>query len=236
MPGSLTIVGLGPARPEQVTLEAAELLRAAQSDGSRVYGFSNVVETALTIAPDLELKILDDLLAHPRLKPENALHAVAELLLRAAFEHHHNALYLVAGNPMVINDAVWIIRRRCAAEGRRLRIVHGMSFFDLVLDQVHWRGDAGIQLCSAWKVASGEVILSADIPALLYELGEAPPDQQLEMLTALQKRLMARRKKEAKAVLLFCSGPPDYRSESREIVLSKLAEQEVPSLANLWVP
>ena len=45
--GSLTIVGLGPAGPQQATLEAAEELRGGAARGALAYGLGHAREVAL---------------------------------------------------------------------------------------------------------------------------------------------------------------------------------------------
>ena len=65
MSGSLTIVGLGPARPEHVTREAADVLLRARDASRRVYGLAHVREVVDAIVPGLNVRSLDYLYQLP---------------------------------------------------------------------------------------------------------------------------------------------------------------------------
>lgn len=245
MSGSLTIVGLGPARPEHLTWEAVQLLQAAAADphGWRVYGLAHARELATTVAPGLQIRSLDYLYGLPGVDRPVAYADLAEMLTRRAFTDGHHVLYLVAGSPLFYNDAVVSIRRRAAALGQALRLVHGMAFLDLVLDRVYWTGHSGLQLWSAWNVAHDGVDLDPRAPTLLVQLGEfgASGDaldegRSPQMLGRLRDRLLACFPPDHPVLILFSSGPPDYRSEGRSVPLSALADAPVPVYSNLWVP
>jgi len=243
MNGSLTIIGLGPARPEHLTVEAADLLRRAAADGSRVYGLAHVREIVTQAAPELAVRPLDYLYTVPGVDRPTAYRDLAEMLVRRAFSDGLSVVYLVAGSPLFVNDAVLLIRRRCAQDGHPLRLVHGLSFVDLVLGRVHWTGHRGLQLYSAWNVARDGVELATDAPALLFQLGEftAGADALDErgstgVLAELRDRLRLRYPASHPVTVLYSSGSPDYRSLARTVALRHLADETVPVYSNLWVP
>ncbi len=243
--GSLTIVGLGPARPEHLTQEAAAVLLAAAADphGWRVYGLAHARTLAEAVAPGLQVRSLDYLYSLPGVDRPVAYADLAEMLTRRAFSDGHHVLYLVAGSPLFYNDAVLAIRRRAAAVEQPIRLVHGMAFLDLVLDRVYWTGHAGLALFSAWNVANDGVELDPTVPTLLVQLGEfgAAGDaldehRSPEMLARLRDRLRAVYPADHPVLVLYSSGPPDYLSEGRSVPLSALAAEPVPVYSNLWVP
>lgn len=243
MSGNLTIIGLGPARAEHLTLEAVDALRRAGEDGSRVYGLAHVREVVGQVAPDLQVHSLDYLYGLPGVDRPTAYRDLAEMLTRRAFSDGQRVVYLVAGSPLYINDAVLLIRRRCAQAGFPLRLVHGLSFVDLVLGRVFWTGHRGLQLYSAWNVARDGVELATDAPALLFQLGEftAGADALDErgstgMLAELRDRLRLRYPGGHPVTVLYSSGRPDYRSLARPVWLRHLADEQVPVYSNLWVP
>lgn len=245
MSGSLTIVGLGPARPEHLTREAAQLLEAAAADphGWRVYGLAHARDLARAIAPALSIRSLDYLYGLPNVDRPMAYNDLAELLTRRAFADGHHVLYLVAGSPLFYNDAVLAIRRRAAAEQHPLRLVHGMAFLDLVLDRVYWTGHGGLQLWSAWNVAHDGVKLETSAPTLLVQLGEfgasgdaLDTDRSPQMLGRLRDHLLQHFPADHPVLVLYSSGPPEYRSEGRQVALSALADAPVPVYSNLWIP
>jgi len=245
MSGSLTIVGLGPARPEHLTREATQMLQAAAADphGWRVYGLAHARTVARAVAPELQIRSLDYLYSLPGVDRPNAYSDLAEMLTRRAFSDGHHVLYLVAGSPLFYNDAVLAIRRRAAVQQQPIRLVHGMAFLDLVLDRVYWTGHGGLQLWSAWNVAHDAVDLDPRAPTLLVQLGEfgASGDaldthRSPQMLGLLRDRLLERFPPHHPVLVLYSSGPPDYRSEGRRVLLAHLAAEPVPVYSNLWVP
>ena len=243
--GSLTIVGLGPARPEHLTQEAVQALQAAVADPHswRVYGLAHARALAEAIAPGLQIRSLDYLYGLTGVDRPLAYADLAEMLTRRAFSDGHHVLYLVAGSPLFYNDAVLAIRRRAAAQEQAIRLIHGMAFLDLVLDRVYWTGHSGLALWSAWNVAFDGVALDVGAPTLLVQLGEfgssgdaLNEDRSPEMLGKLRDRLRRQYPADHPVLVLYSSGPPEYRSEGRRIELSALADQPVPVYSNLWVP
>jgi uncharacterized protein YabN with tetrapyrrole methylase and pyrophosphatase domain len=243
MPGSLTIVGLGPARPEQVTREAHDLLNAPSSPARRAYGLAHAREVTAVIAPGLPVRSLDYLYQLPGVDRPTAYRDLAHLLLRRAFDDGFEVLYLVAGSPLFYNDAVLIIRKLCADRGHPLRLVHGLSFVDLVLDRVFWTGHQGLQVLSAWNLARDGMVLAADMPALICQIGEfsrggeaLDTAHSVDMLAELRDALRDALPPDHPVTILHSSGPPAYRSLARTLPLAALADEEVPVYANLWVP
>lgn len=243
MPGTLTIVGLGPARPEHVTLEAAELLRAAADGRYRVYGLAHAREVAHAVAPGIHIRSLDELYSLPGVDRPVAYEGLARMLMRRAFDDGVDVLYLVAGNPLYLNDAVLVIRQLCAQQQQPLRLVHGISFVDLVLDRVYWTGHHGLQLLSTWNVVRDGMSLSPDSPALLAQLGEftqggdaLDESGSVHSLAGLRDALSASFPDDHPVTILYSSGPPAYRSLARSLPLSQLADAPVPVYSNLWVP
>lgn len=243
MSGSLTIVGLGPARPEHVTAEALEVLRRPAHPRRRAYGLAHVREVVATVAPDLEVRPLDYLYALPGVPRIAAYTDLARMMVRRAFDDGFDVLYLVAGSPLFINDAVLAIRRLCAEGGHPVRLVHGISFLDLILDRVYWTGHQGIQMLSAWNVARDGMSPNPSVPLVLAQLGEFSAggealdmSRSQSMLEEVREVLFRTYPPDHPVTVLYSSGPPDYRSEARRIPLRALPDEPVPVYSNLWVP
>jgi len=239
----LTIVGLGPARPEMITVEAQDVLRRAHEEGWRTYGLAHAREVVGTIVPDLAVRSLDYLYGLEGVERPAAYQDLAEMLVRRVQVDGLDVVYLVAGSPLFVNDAVLRIRDQCDQAEMSLRLVHGVSFLDLILDRVFWTGWTGLQLYSAWNVARDGLKLSVEAPAILFQLGEfsaggdALDDSRSRgMLEEVRDALLRDYPSEHPVVILYSSGRPDYRSLARSVPLSGLAEQTVPVYSNLWVP
>ena len=132
--GSLTIVGLGPARPEHLTTEALTVLNNALREDVHLYALQHARKMALSLVPDLSIRSLDYLYNLPGVDRPVAYRDLAQMMLRKSFEEGQNIVYLVAGSPLFYNDAVLLIRKMAAKKEFPVRLVHGMSFVDLVLD------------------------------------------------------------------------------------------------------
>ena len=135
-----------------VTQEARQALQQAVTSG-RAYGLAHAREIAATVEPDLHVRSLDHLYNIAGVDRPQIYKDIAKTLIRRAFSDEIDVVYLVAGSPLYINDAVLLIRHLCAQGGHPLRLIHGISFVDLVLDRVYWTGHRGLQLYSAWNVA-----------------------------------------------------------------------------------
>ena len=239
--GSLTIVGLGPARPEHMTAEAQGLIKEATH--LRWYALAHARGMAEQINPNIKIASLDYLYNTPTVERPVAYRDLAKMMVRKAYVDDIDVGYIVAGSPLFYNDAVLFIRRLCAEQGLEFRLVHGMSFVDLVLDQVGWTGWHGLQLYSAWNIARDGLQLSTAAPALLCQLGEFTaasdalnPEGSPIMLEELREALLAHYPSDHLVSILYSSGKPDYQSLSKTLPLSALASEPIPVYSNLWVP
>jgi len=239
----LTIVGLGPARPEMITVEARAVLQHAQDAGVRTYGLAHARDVVASIAPQLSVRSLDYLYDLEGVDRPTAYRDLAEMLVRRVQVDELDVVYLVAGSPLFINDAVLRIRDMCEQATVPLRIVHGVSFLDLILDRVYWTGWTGLQMYSAWNIARDGMALSQDAPAILFQLGEfsaggdaLDETRSVGMLEEVRDTLLKDYPSDHPVVVLYSSGRPEYRSLSKSIQLSSLADMPVPVYSNLWVP
>ncbi len=64
-------------------------------------------------------------------------------------------LFLVPGNPLVAEDAVTLLRQRCAQQGVELRVETAPGFLDLVCATAEIDPGAGLQVVDAYRIAAG---------------------------------------------------------------------------------
>src|SRR5579884_666442 len=159
MPSGLTIVGLGPGRWESLTVEAAEILRAAPE----VYVRTTVHPTFAPIAdhlPDTQIRSFDALYEEsPTLG--DVYEGIARELARLA-RRPQGAVYAVPGSPSLGESSVRLILDRIDVP---TRLVQGISHVEPVLEAVG-ASDLG------WV----EVIDAADMDFMSREsaLGQVP--------------------------------------------------------------
>jgi len=243
VPGTLTLIGLGPARAAQTTSEAVARLQEAEADGSRVYGFGHARRIVAEIAPNLKIIPLEPFYRDAAVERRVVYKEIARTLLTEAFDDGLDVVYLATGSPLFLDDMVLLIRRYCKAERLPLRLIHGLSFVDMVLDRVFWTGRGGLQIQAARNVARGLVDLAPDVPALLVQLGEFTStveaydtSRSIEVLGTLRARLREKYPGTHPVTILYSSGTPHYRSLARHVELDDLGAAPVTIYSNLWVP
>lgn len=242
MTGQICILGLGPARPEHMTLEAATTLRQASGSKWRCYGLAHARELARSANSEIEVQALDYLYEIPGVSRPAAYADLAKMLCRKAIAGHR-ILYIVAGSPLFYNDAVLLIRREAKRRSIDLKMITGMSFVDIVLQGVHWTGHHGLQLYSAWNIAQDHIPLNEDVPTLLCQLGEFSSGGDAIttsgsniMLQKLRDKLLSQYPKTHPVSILSSSGAPDYNALANRIALEDLALNNVPVYSNLFIP
>ena len=83
--GSLTILGLGPARKEHITMEAMQALREAAREEHPTYALAHAREIIRSLVPALHPKSLDYLYSVPGVERPAAYQDLAAAAKRAGF-------------------------------------------------------------------------------------------------------------------------------------------------------
>lgn len=129
---SITVVGLGPGRWEDLTLEAGAVLADAKLVVCRTERHPTV-EALRRRRPDLEMETFDHLYERAESFKELYPTMVEKLLDRAAdLSTGETLVYAVPGHPMVAEESVRLLRRRAAEQGLPVRLVAGLSFIEPV--------------------------------------------------------------------------------------------------------
>ena len=231
--GSLTLLGLGTGNPKQITLEALEALEnAAQSPVARVYAVPSAADIARCLVPGLEVYSMEKI---ERLaEAKSPFEHIVQHLLAEAFRDGQDVLYVGPGHPLVLSDLGLLIRRTCKRYGFPVRIISGLSFFSSALEHLYWRGDPGLQLLSAPRVAQGEPLSSCS-PVLLYEL-----DELIHLGTSAHEALMTSLRKvypdTLEVTLVYAIPNLPGHTNSRTLQLSALATAQIPEQSSLWIP
>ena len=155
---AITILGLGPGRYEDLTLEAHRLLERAAEDKSTVYFRTLVhptVEPLRSAIPNLQIKSFDSLYDESS-DWETLYLGIAEELCRLATQQP--VLYAVPGHPLVGESSVELLLQLARERGLSTRIVGGLSFLEpvctaLELDPIA----AGTQIIDATTLAALEI-------------------------------------------------------------------------------
>jgi tetrapyrrole methylase family protein / MazG family protein len=179
---SIIVVGLGPARWEDLTLEASDILASATRVICRTLRHPTV-EALGRKRPDLVLESFDWLYESADSFGELYPKMVGELLDRAkALPSGESLIYAVPGHPLIAEESVRLLRLRAQdAPDIDLRIVAGLSFIEpvcaaLLLDPL----ERQLQLVDA--------TLLADVPAPEM-MGMILPTHPLMIAQAYNRRL-----------------------------------------------
>jgi tetrapyrrole methylase family protein/MazG family protein len=157
MAAELVILGLGPGRWEDVTLEAQSALETATSGGQVVY-FRTLrhptVDAIRARYPGLEARSFDAL--YEQSETWDSLYAEMARQLCAAATAEKNGghvLYAVPGHPLVGERSVREVRRLAAEQGLVTRLIAGLSFLEPVCAALGVDLMDGLQVLDATELA-----------------------------------------------------------------------------------
>ena len=164
-PGAITIVGLGPGNPAQLTREAWDLL----SECREVYLRTSRHPTVGALPSHLVLNSFDHL--YETVDDFSSVYEqIAGQILQLA-ARPQGVVYAVPGHPLVGETSVQSILSRARREGIAVRLVDGLSFVEPVLSLLGLDALGGLQLADATELASGQhPLLDPDRPALVGQL------------------------------------------------------------------
>src|SRR5438105_2825654 len=129
---AITILGLGPGRYEDLTLEAYRLLEQAAEDNRIVYFRTLIhptVEYLKSAIPNLQIQTFDSLYDESS-DWETLYSRIAEQLCAQAAQRP--LLYAVPGHPLLGESSVQLVLGLAREKGLNTSIVAGLSFLEPV--------------------------------------------------------------------------------------------------------
>lgn len=159
---TITILGLGPGDPQDLTRQAWDLLLAAKC----VFLRTSRHPTAAALPAHLTVHSFDRLYE----EADSFATVYAEIADRIVAQGRQSGgvIYAVPGHPLVGESSVQHILAQSRQEGIQVRVVAGLSFIEPVLSTLGIDGLDGLQLADATDVAaSHHPPLDPDRPALL---------------------------------------------------------------------
>ncbi len=164
---TITIVGLGPGSPDQLTRAAWDVLRTARTVYLRTRHHPTVA--ALVGLPDLTVQSFDHLYEeHDRFA--DVYQAIATQVLDLG-ARPDGVVYAVPGHPFVGEMTTQHILEGAGARGLTVQIVDGMSFLEPALRALHLDALDGLQIADATALAERyHTPLDPDRPTLVAQL------------------------------------------------------------------
>ncbi len=157
-PTTITILGLGPGRYEDLTLEAHRLLEQAAKEKQTVYFRTLIhptVEPLKSTIPNLQIQSFDSLYDEST-DWETLYSRIAEELCTLAAQQP--VLYAVPGHPLVGESTVQLLLQLARERQLTTRIVSGLSFLEPVCTALELDPIAsGTQIIDATTLAALEI-------------------------------------------------------------------------------
>ncbi|MBI5291183.1 MAG: nucleoside triphosphate pyrophosphohydrolase [Chloroflexi bacterium] len=200
----ITILGLGPGRPELLTREAWEALLNAP-DGE-VYVRTRRHPTVEGLPPAITVHSFDDIYDSTEKFEDVYRQIVARVLELGA--RPGGVLYAVPGHPAVGESAVEQIRLRAAELGLPVRMVGGLSFVEPCLLALKVDALPGLFVADALDLAArAHPSFGPDTPALVAQLYSA------DLASDVKLTLMNQYPDDHRVALVHAVGAADERVE-----------------------
>ncbi len=165
MKQGITIVGLGPGDPKQLTLEAQQVLQEA----GEVYLRTRHHPAVASLPPSPSLRFFDHLYEEKETFAE-VYEDIARQILELG-QRPGGVVYAVPGHPLVGEASVQRILALAKQQAIGVRVVEGLSFIESVLTCLGLDALAGLQIVDATELAAlHHPCLNPDLPALIGQL------------------------------------------------------------------
>ncbi|KXK20104.1 MAG: MazG family protein [Chloroflexi bacterium OLB15] len=220
---SLTIVGLGPGRAEDITRRAWSALENAPRVILRTKEHPCVPEL-----PNRENTISCDDIYESTGDFALIYAAIVERVLTALKQSP--VVYAVPGDPLVGEAAVQTLIERCASAGIPCEIVMGISFVEPMLKAVGLDALDGVQIFDALTISMmHHPPINPDLPALLAQVYSRQAASELKLT------LMNQYPDEMDVALIHAAGTPDERLEWLKLYEIDRSPH-IQHLTSLYVP
>ena len=165
MSPGMTIVGLGPGNPAQLTLEAQQALDQA----GEVYLRTAQHPTVAHLPPHLTVHAFDRI--YQELDSFDQVYAEITRQVLALAQRPQGVCYAVPGHPLVAEATVQRLLLAAREKGLPAKVIAGLSFVEPVLTALGVSLLDGLQIVDALEVAlRHHPPLNPDLPALLGQL------------------------------------------------------------------
>jgi tetrapyrrole methylase family protein/MazG family protein len=229
----ITIVGIGPGSVSCLTKEAEEELLGADKVFFRT-GAHPVYDWLHALGK--QLVCFDQLYAFAWTKPGEIYEFIASALLKEA-SLRGKAIYVLPGSPVVLEDTTRLLRLRCATGEIKIRVVHGVSFLELALDEINFNFSMGLQI--VLPVTHLQVgCYSEKLPLIVCQIEARSVPRAEPRVDLTMKWLLERYPPDHSVTLIWINGLPAYETQSKVMALKDLAREygEGKFFASLYVP
>jgi tetrapyrrole methylase family protein / MazG family protein len=218
----ITIVGLGPGAPNDLTREAWQTLMEAEELWLRTAHHPVVAD----LPAHLILHAFDSV--YERADHFKDVYAEISARVVALGRRSEGVVYAVPGHPLVGEATVTQILAAAEVEGLMVRIVNGLSFIEPALTALRLDGLDGLQVCDALDVISlHHPPLNPDFPALIAQVYSRAVASELKLV------LMNQYPDAHPTALLDSAGTP--REQVKHLPLYEIDRYEATPLTSLYL-
>ena len=223
MPG-ITIVGLGPGDPRQLTREAWDALSTARE----VYLRTARHPTVAGLPASVVQHSFDDVYEQIE-DSERVYEIIADRVLELG-ARPEGVVYAVPGHPCVAEASVSLIRARAADRGLPVRLIAGLSFIEPTLQALGVDALPQLQLADALELAARHhPPFHPDAPALVAQVYSP------QLASDVKLTLMAQYPDEHPVKLAHAVGTSDERVEDLPLYALDRSPH-IAHLTSLYVP
>jgi tetrapyrrole methylase family protein / MazG family protein len=219
---TLTIVGLGPGAPGDLTRQAWDVIAGA----GEVYLRTRIHPTVPHLPTHVTYHSFDDLYESLH-EFDQVYESIVERLLASVVEG--DVVYAVPGDPTIAEGTVLRLRGVCKEKDIPVRIVHGISFVEPTLAALGVDAFDGLQLFDAIELANVyHPPLNPDYPALIAQIyGQ-------RLASDVKLSLMNQYPDEHPVTLIHAAGTDQEQIE--RVPLYEIDRRSVAHLSTLFVP
>lgn len=221
---SIIILGLGPGRLEQLTLEAWRHLEQAQE----VYLRTKRHPLVAQLPPSAAYHSFDDLYESAA-GFETLYQSIAARILELG-QRSQGVTYAVPGHPMVGEHTTQLILQGAKPMGLAVKIIDGLSFIEPSLTALGIDGMSGLQIHDGLDVAElYHPLLNPDQPALIAQV------YSREVASAVKLTLMNQYPDDYRVMLLHGAGTT--KSQIETVALYEIDRSDhIAHLTTLYIP
>lgn len=233
---AIVVVGLGPGRWEDLTIEARDTLGAARQVIFRTIRHPTV-DTLRSWRSDLSIESFDELYETTASFAELYPLMAQRLLDRAStLPAGESLVYATPGHPLMGEESVRILREQAAARGARVQIVAGLSFIEPVcaaLDLNPLERDLQLIDATALTATPAEAVMGAILPTKPALIAQV---YNRRLASGVKLALTELYPEDWEVTLVHWAGIPDHE-RIRRIPLYELDRDEsADHLTTLYLP
>jgi tetrapyrrole methylase family protein/MazG family protein len=238
MSSEIIVVGMGPGPVKFLTQEATDILLAEKEIYFRV-GDHPVYHWLRDQGKDCIS--FEPIYAQPGITYDKVYQTINKTLVKAAGQSGR-VVYALPGNPVVFEKTPERLRAE-AGDEVSIRIVAGLSFLEVIYQELEIDPEAGLQIINGFNFGYyGDYPFTEKLGLLIGQVGfpteNDPSAAETNNAGAIMNSLIKKFPPDHEVTLIWSTGLPDYRNEKRSFPLADLDKQSgfVRSLASLYVP